>query len=52
MEDQILEHIKYYSTPKTTYDTFAALFLKKNDTVFQFLENELLSTMKMRYVNL
>ena len=43
VEDELLEHIRHAETPKVAWDTFAALFSKKNDARLQLLENELLS---------
>ncbi|KAJ4723417.1 Retrovirus-related Pol polyprotein from transposon TNT 1-94 [Melia azedarach] len=43
VEEDMLEHIRDADTPKKAWDTFAALFSKKNDTRMQLLENELLS---------
>ena len=43
IEQEMLEHIQDATTPKEAWDTFATLFLKKNDTRLQLLENELLS---------
>ncbi|KAJ4718987.1 Retrovirus-related Pol polyprotein from transposon TNT 1-94 [Melia azedarach] len=43
VEEDMLEHIRDADTPKKAWDTFAALFSKKNDTRLQLLENELLS---------
>lgn len=40
----MLEHVRDAKTPKETWNTLAALFLKKNDARLQLLENELLST--------
>lgn len=43
IEEDMLEHISKATTPKVAWDTFAALFSKRNDTRLQLLENELLS---------
>ena len=43
VEDDMLEHIRHTKSPKEAWDTFKALFSRKNDTRLQLLENELLS---------
>lgn len=43
VEEYMLEHIRDVKTLKETWDTFAKLFSKKNDTKLQLLESELLS---------
>ena len=43
IEEEMLEHIWDDKTPKEPCDTFMILFLKKNDTRLQLLENLLLS---------
>ncbi|KAF3646775.1 tir-nbs resistance protein [Capsicum annuum] len=43
IEEDMLEHIREAETPKEARDTLAALFSKKNDTLLQLLESELLS---------
>ncbi|KAF2324390.1 hypothetical protein GH714_013463 [Hevea brasiliensis] len=43
IEEDILEHIRDYKTPKEAWDTLATLFSKKNDTRLQLLESDMLS---------
>ncbi|KAJ8769950.1 hypothetical protein K2173_009032 [Erythroxylum novogranatense] len=43
IDDELLEHICDASTPNEAWNTFSMLFSKKNDTLLQLLENELLS---------
>ncbi|XP_062086988.1 uncharacterized protein LOC133793709 [Humulus lupulus] len=42
IEEEMLEHIRDAKTPKEAWDTLVALFLKKNDTRLQIIENELI----------
>ena len=42
-KEELLEHIRNAKSPIEAWDTFAALFWKKNNTRLQLLENELLS---------
>ncbi|CAL1391452.1 unnamed protein product [Linum trigynum] len=46
IEDEMLEHVRYTTTPKDAWDTLASRFSKKNDMKLQLLENELLSTVQ------
>lgn len=43
IEEDLLEHIRDFNTPKEAWDALQTLFSKKNDTRLQLLENELLS---------
>uniref|UniRef100_A0A2N9HGS9 GAG-pre-integrase domain-containing protein n=1 Tax=Fagus sylvatica TaxID=28930 RepID=A0A2N9HGS9_FAGSY len=43
IEEEMLDHIRRVDTPKAAWDTFATLFLKKNNVRLQLLENELMS---------
>ena len=43
IDEEMLEHIREAKTPKEAWDTFKALFSRKNDMRLQLLENELLS---------
>ncbi|XP_076919398.1 uncharacterized protein LOC143580187 [Bidens hawaiensis] len=42
VEDESLDHISEFKTPKEAWDALANLFLKKNDAKLKLLENELL----------
>ena len=42
IDEEMLEHIRQAKTPKEEWDTFKALFSRKNDMRLQLLENELL----------
>ena len=43
IEDDMFEHIRHTKSPNEAWDTFKALFSRKNDTRLQLLENELFS---------
>ncbi|KAI3518021.1 hypothetical protein L1887_06356 [Cichorium endivia] len=43
VEEDLLEHIRDFNTPKEAWDALGALFSKKNDAKLQLLENELMS---------
>ena len=43
IEEEMLEHIRYASTPKNAWDILATRFSKKNDMRLQLLENDLLA---------
>ncbi|PKI66279.1 hypothetical protein CRG98_013360 [Punica granatum] len=40
-EEDMLEHVRYATSPKEAWDILAARFAKKNDITLQLLENEL-----------
>ncbi|XP_071721794.1 uncharacterized protein [Rutidosis leptorrhynchoides] len=46
IEEDMLEHIRYATTPKEVWDILASKFSRKNDVRLQLLENELMSTMQ------
>lgn len=43
LEEYMLKNIRDATMPKEAWDTITSIFSKKNDTILQFLENELLS---------
>ncbi|PKI50428.1 hypothetical protein CRG98_029178 [Punica granatum] len=42
IEEDMLKHIRYATSPKEAYDILTARFAKKNDMRLQLLENELM----------